>query len=454
MFDSKVDRDLGQKNIGSLLLQYSLPAIIATAATSVYNLVDRIFIGQIVGALAISGITITLPLMSICAAFGTLIGSGAASIISIRMGENRREEALKTLANALIFNLLISITISILGLIFLDDILILFGASEMTLPYAHTFMQIMLIGNPIGQTFFSLNTIMRASGYPAKAMWAVLLTMVVNFVCVTLFIYVFQFGIAGAAFATILGQAVGLVWVVSHFCKEESHIYFDRNSFSIEWSIAKHIFSIGLSPFLIHVCSCIVVAVINWQLSNYGGDYAIGAYGIINTVVNFITVIVLGLAQGMQPIVGYNFGAKQFGRVYRALWETICVGTFITIVGFLLMRFFPLQIAACFTSDFVLSDLVRNGMMIYTLMFSLIGFQVVASNFFQSIGHPHISIILSILRQIVFLIPLVVILPAFMGLNGIWYAMPAADLLATIVTALVLVFHYNKITKNENITTN
>ena len=444
---SMIETDLGQKNIGNLLFMYSMPAIIATAATSIYNIVDRIFIGQIVGPLALSGITIALPLMSLIAAFGTLIGSGAASIISIRMGEKCRDDALHTLANAVILDLIIGIVISLVGLSFLDELLYLFGASHVTLPYAKAFMQIMFIGTPITQLFFSLNTIMRASGYPAKSMWLVLISMVVNVLLVFVLIYKMRFGIEGAAISTIGGQFVGLLLTLSHFCKTNSNLCFKPFAFTFRWTITRYIFSIGMPSFLIHICTSVVVAVYNWQLKDNGGDYAIGAYGIISTVVNFVTAIVLGLSQGMQPIVGYNFGAKSLPRVLRALWMTIWVGTAITTLGFICMRLFPLQIAHCFTNDMVMTDLIRSGMMIYTVMFPLIGFQVVVSNFFQSIGKPRVSIFLSISRQLLFLVPAVCLLPYFFSLEGIWYAMPVADVLSTILTAIMLMYYYKKLPK-------
>lgn len=444
---STIETELGQKNIGNLLLKYSMPAIIATAATSIYNIVDRIFVGQIVGPLAITGITIALPLMSLISAFGTLIGSGAATIISIRMGENRREDALRTLANALILDLIISVAISLSGLIFLDEILYLFGASDLTIPYAKAFMQIIFLGTPVTQLFFSLNTIMRASGYPAKSMCLVLVSMLVNVMLVYVLIYKLHFGIEGAAIATVGGQFVGLIWTLIHFFKSKSNLHFKTFAFSLRWNITHHIFSIGMSSFLIHICSSVVVAIFNWQLKYNGGDYAIGAYGIINTVVNFVTAIVLGLSQGMQPIVGYNFGAKSLPRVLRTLWMTIWVGTAITTLGFVCMRLFPLQIAHCFTNDMVMTDLIRSGMMIYTVIFPLIGFQVVVSNFFQSIGKPRVSIFLSISRQLLFLVPAVCILPNFFSLDGIWYAMPVADALATILTAIMLMYYYKRLPK-------
>ncbi|MCQ2958757.1 MAG: MATE family efflux transporter [Bacteroidales bacterium] len=454
IIESSVDKDLGKKSIGLLLFQYSLPAIIATVATSVYNIVDRIYIGQFVGPIAISGLAITLPLMNICSALGTLISTGAASIISIRLGENKRNDVQKTLDNAISLNIIVGIFVAIFGLLFLDKILYLFGASQTTLPYARAFMRIILIGNPITQIFFCLSTIMRASGYPIKAMFSVLISMFVNLLCLVILLFLRKISIESAAIATIVGQSAGLVFVFAHFCNKKHHLHFIGFKFEIIWNITKHIVSIGLSPFFIHVCTCLVVAVFNWQLKNYGGDFAVGAYGVISTVVNFATVIVLGLSQGMQPIVGYNFGAKQMDRVMSALWITICVGTFITVVAFFIMEFFPLQIAYCFTHDLILSDLIRLGMRYYVLLFPLVGFQIVVSNFFQSIGLPKTSIFLSASRQLIFLIPLVILLPRIFCLKGIWYAMPVADFLSTVITAgLLIYYHYKYPAKNENITT-
>lgn len=432
-----VDNDLSQKKIGNLLLQYSIPAIIATTATSIYNIVDRIFIGQIVGPLAISGLTLTLPIMNIATALGTLVGSGAATMISIRLGEKRRNVAFRTLGNAIILNLIIGILFSIVGLLFIDEILTFFGASPLTLPYAKKFITIILIGNPITQMFFSLNTILRASGYPSKAMWSVLVTMFLNLILVFLFVYQLNWGIEGAALATIVGQFFGLCIILHHFWNKKSNIHFKAFAFEFRWNITRHIFSIGLSPFLLHLCTCLVVAIFNWQLVNYAGDYAVGAYGIINTIVGLVTVIILGLSHGMQPIVGYNYGARQYKRVTQTFWLTVGIGVTIATIGFVFMWLYPLQIAYCFTKDFLMSELIRSGLKIYILMFPILGFQIVASNFFQSIGKPRLSIFLSISRQIIFLIPAILILPHYYGLNGIWYAMPIADFLSTILSVIL-----------------
>lgn len=432
-----VDNDLSQKKIGNLLLQYSIPAIIATTATSIYNIVDRIFIGQIVGPLAISGLTLTLPIMNIATALGTLVGSGAATMISIRLGEKRRNVAFRTLGNAIILNLIIGILFSIVGLLFVDEILTFFGASPLTLPYAKKFITIILIGNPITQMFFSLNTILRASGYPSKAMWSVLVTMFLNLILVFLFVYQLNWGIEGAAIATVVGQFFGLCIILHHFWNKNSNIHFKAFAFTFRWNISRHIFSIGLSPFLLHLCTCLVVAIFNWQLVNYAGDYAVGAYGIINTIVGLVTVIILGLSQGMQPIVGYNYGARQYKRVTQTFWLTVGIGVTIATIGFVLMWLYPLQIAYCFTKDFLMSELIRSGLKIYILMFPILGFQIVASNFFQSIGKPRLSIFLSISRQIIFLIPAILILPHYYGLDGIWYAMPIADFLSTILAVIL-----------------
>ncbi|MBO7055993.1 MAG: MATE family efflux transporter [Bacteroidales bacterium] len=440
-----IDTDLGQKNIGRLLLQYSIPAIVATVATSLYNLIDRIFIGQVIGALAISGVTITMPLMNIATAFGMLVSTGAASIISIRLGANRRDDAEQTFGNGMILTLLISVLLSAVGLYFLDDLLYLFGASGLTISYARNFMRIILIGNPITQAFFYLNSVLRSSGYPSKAMWAVLVTMVVNVLMVYVFVYLLDLGVDGAALATIWGQTAGFAWVMWHFCHENSHIHFKKHIYGLRWNIIRHVFSIGLSPYLLHLCTCMVVALFNWQLGKYAGDYAIGAYGIINTIVSLVTVFVVGLSHGMQPIVGYNYGASQPTRVTKTLWMTIWIGVGITIVGYAVMNLFPEQLAACFTQNVVMTDLICSGMQLFTMAFPILGFQIVVSIFFQSIGRARLSIFLSLTRQVIFLVPLLIILPQYMGLKGIWLSVPISDFVSTVVTGVLLILNYNKI---------
>lgn len=326
---------LEKGNIKRLFLQYALPAIIATTATSFYNIIDRIFIGQGVGPLAISGLALTFPIMNLGTALGTLVGAGSSAIISIRMGEKRQEEAIQTLGNAFVLNIIIGLAFSVLALIFLNPLLYLFGASDATLPYARDFMSIILLGNVITHLFFGLNNIIRASGYPTKAMISLLLTIGVNIILAPLFIFAFHWGIKGAATATVISQSIGLIWVLSHFISSMPYVHFTRHCFRLSWLIIGSVFSIGVAPFLIHCCACLIAILMNWQLGQYGGDLAIGAFGIINSIISLLIMIMFGFTQGMQPIVGYNWGAKQHNRALEAFKLTIYYATAVAIIGFL-----------------------------------------------------------------------------------------------------------------------
>jgi len=334
-------------NVKQLLWQYALPAIIATTATSFYNIIDRIFIGQGVGPLAISGLALTFPIMNLGTALGTLVGAGSSAIISIRMGEKRREEAIQTLGNAFVLNMIIGILFSVLALCFLDPLLYLFGASDATLPYARDFMRVILLGNVITHLFFGLNNIIRASGYPTKAMISLLLTIGINIILAPLFIFVFHWGIKGAATATVISQSAGLVWVVSHFLSRKPYVHFTKQCFRLSGRIIGSIFSIGVAPFLIHCCACLIAILMNLQLGTYGGDMAIGAFGIINSIISLLIMIMFGFTQGMQPIVGYNWGAKQHDRAIEAFRLTIYYATAVSVIGFIAAECFPGFIARC-----------------------------------------------------------------------------------------------------------
>lgn len=432
-------------NIGKLLFAYAMPAIIATTASSLYNVIDRIFIGQGVGPLAIAGLAITFPIMNLSTAFGTLVGAGASSMVSIRMGEHRTEEAIRFLCHALILNILVGACFALTVLTFLDPILYAFGASQETIPYAREFMQIILLGNINTHILFGLNSIMRSSGYPVKAMVSVLLTVVCNVILAPIFLFVLHWGIRGAAFATVISQTIGMIWVLAHFCSRKSQVHFERGQFHLKKNIIKDIFSIGLSPFSIHVCSCLVAILMNQQLARFGGDMSIAAFGIINSVLALITMIILGLAQGMQPIVGYNYGAKSRERVFQTLRLTINVATMICIIGFVLVMAFPHYIARAFSIDVSLNMLTASAMRKCAIMLPLVGMQMVCSFFFQSIGMAKTSIFLSLSRQIILLIPFILILPIFFDLNGIWYALPCADFCSTLVTVAVLRYKKNYI---------
>ncbi len=437
--------NLGVEKIGKLLLQYSVPAIVATAAASIYNIIDRIFIGQGVGALAISGLAITFPLMNITAAFGAMVGVGASSMVSIRLGQNNKQSATQILGNALMLNVILGIAVSIITLIFLDPILFALGASDNTLSYAKEFMEIILLGNVFCQVYLGLNSIMRASGYPTKAMITSLVTVVINAILAPLFIFVFKWGIRGAALATVCAQIAGSLLVILHFTRKNSFLRFLPGCLKLKIEIIKDIISIGMSNFLMLIAGSAVISIINLSLSKYGGDYAVGAYGIINSIGNLGAMIVIGFNQGMQPIVGYNYGACNIARVIRAFRLTILFATCVTSCLFLLAEIFPSAIASAFTTDNKLIELTTIGMRLNLLMFSIVGFQMVTSNFFQSIGKAKISIFLSVSRQVLFLIPALLILPHFFGLNGVWLGSPTADITSSILTFIVLKWQIKKI---------
>lgn len=442
---------LGSDSVGKLLLEYSLPAIVAMTATSLYNIIDRIFIGQGVGALAISGLAITLPLMNLGVALGALVGAGAATLVSIRLGQQRGDEASLILGNTVILNLIISTLYSIITLIFLDKILLLFGASSATLLYAKQFMQIILAGNVFLHSYMGLTNIMRSSGYPAKSMIITLITVGINVILAPIFIFVFKWGIQGAALATVAAQVYGLVAVTAHFMKKESFLHFMKGHFKLRFEIIREIFAIGMSPFAINVCACLIVIIMNLQLVRHGGDYAVGAYGIINSILMCVVMIVIGLTQGMQPIAGYNYGACRFDRVKAVFRYTVITGTCITTTGFLMGEIFPRQIATAFTGSNELINITVPGMRIAMLMFPLAGFQMVTSNLFQSIGRAKISIFLTLSRQVIFLIPALLVLPGYFGLNGVWAAIPSADLFSSLMTLLVLKNQWHNISNGATV---
>ncbi len=438
MSDQNTPDELGTGKIGSLLLRYSTPAIVGMTASSLYNIIDRIFIGQGVGALAISGLALTLPIMNLAVAFGAMVGVGASVMVSIRLGEKNREAATLILGNAVALNIGISIAFSIVVLAFLDGILRVFGASSETLPYAKQFMQIILVGNIVTHVYMGLNNIMRAAGHPRKAMVTTLLTIGMNIVLAPLFIFVFKWGIRGAATATVCSQIVGTAWVLKHFAGRQSYIRFERGCMKLNTRVIADIVSVGMPSFLMNVCACIIISIINLRLVKYGGDFAVGAFGIINSILMFIAMVVIGLTQGMQPIVGYNFGAHKRDRVVKTFRYTVVAASCVTSAGFLTAECIPGLIARAFTTNRELIDLSTTGMRIALAMFPIVGFQMVTSNLFQSIGKARVSIYLSLSRQVLLLIPALFVLSHLFGLNGVWAAMPASDLAASVLTFAVL----------------
>ena len=435
---------LGEAPIGKLLVEYSIPAIIGMTLTSLYNIIDSIFIGHGVGALAISGLAITFPLMNLLVAFCTLVGVGGATLSSIRLGQKDKKGAEDILGNVAILCVINAIFYGGLAFIFLEPILFFFGASEATLPYARDFMQVILLGSPISYVMIGLNNIMRATGYPQKAMLSSMLTVGCNIILAPIFIFVLNWGIQGAALATICSQFIGMLWVLYHFYSPKTYIRFQRHSMRLKRKIMGNIFAIGMSPFVMNVCACCIVIFINNRLLNYGGDMAIGAFGILNRIQMLFVMIVMGITMGMQPISGYNYGAQHFDRVKRTLKLGITAGCIITTLGFIIGELFPGIFVGMFTDNHELTDEATLALRIGILSFPVVGAQIVITQFFQSIGKARISIFLSLSRQLLFLLPGLAFLPPFYGVEGVWFSMPLSDALAFAVAALMLAYHYKK----------
>lgn len=438
MKPKSIPTELGSQDINKLLFKYAVPAIIAMTAASLYNLVDSIFIGNGVGPLAISGLAITFPFMNLAAAFGSLVGVGASTLISVKLGQKDYKTAQTILGNVISLNIIIGILFSIISLLFIDKILYFFGASEATIEYAKDYMVIILAGNIITHMYLGLNAVLRASGHPQLSMYLTIVAVIINTILDALFIYVFKWGIQGAAIATVIAQLVSLLWQVKIFTNKNELLHFKKGIYKLKKKLVKDILAIGLSPFLMNFTACFVVILINNSLKDYGGDYAIGAYGIVNRIMFFFVMVVMGLTQGMQPIVGYNYGAEQFIRVKNTLKLTIYIATIITTLGFILGTFFPSWIVSAFTQRGHLWNMSVNALKIVVMVFPIIGFQIVASNFFQSIGKAWKAIFLSLTRQLLFLIPAILILPDFFGLDGVWYSMPLSDFLACIVAGAMV----------------
>ncbi len=465
---------LGTDSIRRLLFRYAVPAIIAMASSSLYHIIDSIFVGHGVGGAAIAGMAITMPIMNIASAFGAMVGVGAAARMSIRLGEGNRTAAEKTLGNAVLLNLVLGVTVMVLILAFLDPILYLFSggdATEQTIVYARDFMQIIMAGNIVTHLYLGLNEQIRASGYPRKSMTIMLTAIGVNLALNPLFIFGFGWGIRGSALATVLAQIAALVIALSHFCNKNSFIRFRRHAFRFDRKIVVAIISIGLAPFFVNICASMVAAFVNRALLQYGGtgvhdvvsaaagsgDLYVGAYGIVNRVALLFIMVIQGLNQGMQPIVGYNYGARHYDRVRRALRLTIYCGVGIATVGFLLGQCAPSTIASIFVDSSRGGDeqamiaAATQGLRIIIAMFPLVGFQIVAGGFFQYIGRAKLAIFMSVTRQLLFLVPLLWILPRSLGAVGVWMSMPIADCASVILAAIFLASLMRKMRAEERL---
>lgn len=429
---------LGTDPIGRLLTQYAIPAIIAMTASSLYNMADSIFIGQGVGAMAISGLALTFPMMNLAAAFGSLVGVGASTLVAMKLGQKDYAGANQVLGNVLALNVILGFLFMVVFLAFLDPVLVFFGGSEQTIPYAKDYMRIILYGNIITHMYLGLNAVLRSSGFPRMAMYTTLLSVVVNCVLNPIFIFSWGWGIKGAAWATVISQTISLLFQLVHFAKPQSLLHFQRGIYRLRGEIVRGILSIGLSPFLMNLCSCLIVILINRGLKEHGGDMAIGAYGIVNRIAFLFVMIILGFNQGMQPIAGYNYGARLYPRVLQVTRLTMLCGVGVATLGFLLCEFMPEWIVRMFTTD---ADLIAKsvyGLRIVFAVFPLVGFQMVSTNFFLSIGMSKKAIFLSLTRQMLFLLPGLLILPPLLGTLGVWISMPISDTVAFLATAVLL----------------
>ncbi len=442
--NKKATLELGTKPVGSLLLQYALPAIIAMTAASLYNIIDRVFIGQVVGAEAISGLAITFPFMNLAGAFGAAVGVGSATAISVKLGQKDYQTAENLLGNTVTLNLIIGISFTLVCLLFLDSILRFFGASDATLPYARDFMQVILAGNVFSHMYFGMNAVLRAASKPRQAMMATIFTVVMNILLDVVFILWWHWGIRGAALATVISQTMALCYQMHLFSNKHELLHLKRGIYRLKGVLVKNIIAIGVSPFLMNVCTCVVVIFVNNQLVRYGGDMAVGGYGISNSVATVFIMFVLGLNQGMQPIAGYNYGAQNIDRLLRVLKLAVISATCIMTVGWSVGMFFPQFIAHLFTTDDKLVSMALTAIRFNLLVYPIVGFQMVTSNFFQCIGKVRISIFLSLSRQLLILVPLLGILPQLFQLNGVWYALPASDLLASLIALTILVTYMRK----------
>ena len=438
---------LGEKPVGKLLMQYAIPAIVAMTASSIYNIIDGIFIGQGVGKEAIMGLALTAPVMSLTAAFGAMVGVGAATLMSVRLGQKDYTTAKKILGNVLIMNIVMGVTLGFVLQLCLTPILRFFGASDATLPFAHDFMTIILAGNVVTHLYLGLNALLRSTNRPMKAMYATFGTVGLNCIFAPIFIFVLGWGIRGAAAATVLAQFCMLLWQLKLFSSKSDLIHLSRDIFHPDTRIMRESLVIGLPPFLINLCACMVTIFITRSMTQYGGDVAVGAYGISNRLILFVVMIVIGLNQGMQPIAGYNYGAQKYDRLIGVVKRAMLVATVFTTCGFLIGQFGAETFATLFAKDAPeLIAAATKGLHVATLFFPIIGMQIVSTAFFQSIGMPGKSIFLSLTRQLIFLLPAILILPHVFNdkVLGVWTALPTADCASCVVSAIMMVVQLRK----------
>ena len=444
--------ELETRKISTLLKEYAVPGIIAMTASSLYNMVDSIYIGHIkdVGSLAISGIAVTFPIMNLGSAIGTLVGVGASTLVSMLLGQKNYVTANKVLPNVVTLNVVLGALFSLLVLAFLKPVLYFFGAGDAIYPFARDYMVIILAGFIITHLYFGLNSMIRATGNPKLAMGLTLFTVISNAILDPLFIFGLGLGVKGAAIAKVLCQTISLVYSIVYFSSGKNVIHFGRRIFGFSAKIARTSMGIGMGPFLMNSAACLVTMFINQQLRVYGGDLAIGAYGIINRISFLFLMVVMGLNQGMQPIASYNFGAGKGLRVKAVYRLTVAWATAVCILGFLICELFPGAAVSAFTSDPELKGIATHGMRIMNIMFPILGFQIVSTNLFQCLGMVKKSIFLSLSRQLIFLLPALYLLPLAFGIEGVWASYPLSDLVAFAFTLILIIRLIRQLEKNES----
>lgn len=430
--------ELGSESIWKLIRSYALPAIIAMTASSLYNMVDSIFVGQGVGPLAISGLAVTFPLMNLSTAFGTLVGVGGATLLSILLGQKNYEASRKVLGNIVTLDIIIGFLFAVAALAFLDPILYFFGASENTISYAREYMEIILYGNIISHVYFGLNGAMRASGSPKMAMGLTIFTVLFNTALDPVMIFGMGLGIRGAAWATVISQFIAMILALAHFSRKDRTVRFEKGILRLDMRVAKDSLEIGFGPFLMNTAACIVALFINQQLGKYAGDLGIGAYGICNRLTFMFVMICMGLNQGMQPIAGYNYGARKYSRVKEVYLKTAGLATAVSVLCFIVCEFMPRAACSIFTHDPELLEMSSHGLRIMNVMFMVVGFQMVGTNLFQCLGMVKKSIFLSLTRQLICLVPAIYTLPLWLGADGVWWSFPISDTVACILTFILL----------------
>ena len=450
MESAKTPLELGSKKISTLLKDYAVPAIIAMTASSLYNMVDSIFIGHGVGPLAISGLGVTFPLMNLSIAFGTLVGVGGSTMLSVLLGQKNYEGANKVLGNIVSLNIIVGILFMGVCLVWLDPILRFFGATDNTIAYARDYMEIILYGNAVTHLYFGLNAAMRSSGNPKFAMGLTLFTVIFNTILDPIFIFAFGMGVRGAAIATVIAQLCALVIITFAFRRKDNTLHFEKGIVRLDIAIAKDSLQIGMGPFLMNFAACIVNLFINQQLLKYSGDLGIGAFGIVHRISFLFLMVVMGLNQGMQPIAGYNYGARQYKRVKEIYWMTVKWAVGVACAGFVASECFPTLMCSIFTSDEELLGLSSKGLRLINLVFPFVGFQMVSTNFFQSLGMVNKSIFLSLSRQLLFLVPCLYLLPLAWQANGVWLSFPISDFIASTITLIMILSLLKKFSKLED----